>query len=42
MFLKVLQIPQENSFVGVFFNEVAGPAKSATLRKGDSNTGLFL
>ena len=43
MFLKVSQIPQQKTCVGVFFfNKVAEPAKSTTLIKGDSDTGVFL
>ena len=42
MFLKVSQIQQEYTYVGIFFNKVAEPAEPATLIKEGSNTGAFL
>ena len=41
MLLKILQILQENTCVGVFFNEVAN-LKPASFLKRDSNTSAFL
>ena len=39
MFLKILQYLQENTFVGVSFNKIAG---LADLLKRDFNTGVFM
>ena len=42
MCLKMAQIWQEDTFVGILFIKVAGFADSATLLKKYSNTGVFL
>ena len=42
VFLKILQISQENNYVGVSFSKVAGLKRSGTLLKRDSNTDVFL
>ena len=39
LFLKILQYLQENTFVGVSFNKIAG---LADLLKRDFNTGVFM
>ena len=41
VFLKILQISQESTCVGVFFNNVAGLSPASFLKRG-SNTNGFL
>ena len=42
MFLNILQIPQENTYVGDFFSNNVTYLRPATLLKRDSSTGVFL